>query len=123
MGKLKEHIISFMNSREVFTEEDVRAAIENIYKERGLKLYDNSLAPGIMKGHWRTENKVTIYKTECPNLPNNSLRICLSGYGIGNQSMFYSIDSITPNGLTREDEVEVKIWQDMNDGIVGKTYR
>ena len=96
--------------------------LETDYQTRGLKPYDGSLLPGWEKGHWHTENRVTIYKTECPGLPDNSLRICLSGFGIGDKAMFYTIDGIEFNSLTREDEREAKIWQDMNDGIVGKTY-
>ena len=122
MGKLKDKLIAFLNSREAVTKEDIIEFLETDYQTRGLKPYDGSLLPGWEKGHWHTENRVTIYKTECPGLPDNSLRIYLSVYGIGNKRMFYGIDGIELNSLTREDEREVKIWQDLNDGIVGKTY-
>lgn len=115
-------MIAFVNSREAVTKEDIIGFLETDCQERGLKPYDGSLCPGMMKGHWRTENRMTIYKTECPGLPDNSLRIRMSGYGIGDKAMFYTIDGIEFNSLTREDEREAKIWQDMNDGIVGKTY-
>ena len=37
---------------------------------------------------------------------------------------FYITNEIddTDQELTREDEREAKIWQDVNDGIMGKTY-
>lgn len=122
MGKIKDKLITFVNSREAVTKKDVKEFLETVYQERGLKPYDGSVYVGIMKGHWHTGNRMTIYKTECSNLPSNSLRIRMSGYGIGDKVMFYSIDGIEFNSLTREDEREVKIWQDLNDGIVGKTY-
>ena len=122
MGKLKDKLIAFVNGRKTVTKEDVKGFLEIDYQTRGLKPYDGSLCPGMMKGHWRTDNRMTIYKTECPGLPDNSLRIHLSTYGIGDKAMFYTIDDIEFNSLTREDEREAKIWQDMNDGVVGKTY-
>lgn len=121
-GKLKDELIAFVNSSKVVTKEDIKKFLETVYQERGLKPYDGSVYVGIMKGHWQSQNKLTIYKTECPNLPDNSLCIYLSGYGIGDKAMFYTIDGIEFNPLTREDEREAKIWQDLNDGIVGKTY-
>ena len=122
MTRLKDKLIAFVNGRKTVTMEDVKEFLGTDYQTRGLKPYDGSLCPGIMKGHWRTENRVTIYKAECPGLPDNSLRIYLSVYGIGNNRMFYTIDGIELNQLTREDEREAKIWQDVNDGIMGKTY-
>lgn len=123
MGKLKDKLIAFVNSREAVTKEDIIGFLETDYQARGLKPYDGSLLPGWKKGHWRTENRLTINKNECPNLPSNSLRIRMSGYGIGDKAMFYSIDGIEFNPLTCDEEREAKIWQDMNDGIVGKTYQ
>lgn len=122
MGKLKDKLIAFVNGREAVRKEDIIGFLKTDYQARGLKPYDGSLLPGWEKGHWHTENRMSIYKTECPGLPDSSLRIYLSIYGIGNKRMFYSIDGIEFNSLTREDEREVKIWQDLNDGIVGKTY-
>lgn len=119
---IKEKLIAFVNGRKTITKEDIEEFLDADCQERGLKPYDGSLCPGVMKGHWCTENRMTIYKTECSGLPDNSLRIYLSVYGVGNKTMFYSIDGIDLNQLTREDEREVKIWQDLNDGIVGKMY-
>lgn len=123
MGKSKDKLIAFVNSRESVTKEDIIGFLEQVYQERGLKPYDGSLLPGWKKGHWHTENRMTIYKAECPGLPDNSLRIYLSVYGVGNKRMFYTIDGVELNSLTRDKEREAKIWQDMNDGIVGKTYQ
>lgn len=122
MGKLKDKLIAFVNSRKAVTKEDIIGFLETVYQERGLKPYDGSLLPGWEKGHWHTENRMTIYKTECPGLPDNSLHIYLSFYGIGNKRMFYGIYGIELNFLTREDEREAKIWEELNDGIVGKMY-
>lgn len=122
MGKLKDKLIALLNNRDAITEEGIRQFLETYYQECGLKPYDGSVYVGIMKGHWQSRNRLIIYKTDCPKLPSNSLRIRMSGYGIGDKAMFYSIDGIEFNSLTREDEREVKIWQDLNDGIVGKMY-
>ena len=120
--KLKDKLIAFVNSREAATKKDVKEFLETYYQTRGLKPYDGSLLSGWEKGHWHTENRVTIYKAECPRLPDNRLRIYLSVYGIGNKRMFYGIGGIELNSMTREEEVRAKIWKDINNGIVGKTY-
>lgn len=122
MARLKDKLIAFVNGREAVTKEDVKEFLETNYQTRGLKPYDGSLLPGWKKGHWHTENRMTIFKTECPGLPDNSLRIYLSVFGIGDKAMFYTIDRIEFNSLTREDERKAKIWQDLQDGIVGKMY-
>lgn len=122
MEKLKDKLIAFVNGRKTITKGDIEEFLDADCQERGLKPYDGSLCPGMMKGHWRTDNRMTIYKTECSGLPDNSLRIYLSVYGVGNKTMFYSIDGIDLNQLTREDEREAKIWQELNSGIVGKMY-
>lgn len=122
MGQLKEKLVAFMNSCDAITEEGIRQFLETYYQERRLKPYDGSVYVGIMKGHWQSRNRLTIYKTNCPKLPSSSLRIYLSGYGIRDKIMFYTIDGVEFNPLTREEEREAKIWQDMNDGIEGKTY-
>lgn len=122
MGNLKEKLVAFMNSCDAITEEGIRQFLETYYQECGLKPYDGSLYVGIMKGHWQSRNRLTIYKTDCPKLPSNSLRIYLSGYGIRDKNLFYTIDGVEFNPLTRDEERKAKIWQDMNDGIVGKTY-
>ena len=123
MARLKDKLFAFVNGRKTITKGDIEEFLDADCQERGLKPYDGSLCPGMMKGHWRTDNHMTIYKTECPELPDNSLRIYLSVYGIGNKPMFYGIDGIELNQLTRDDEREARIWQDLNNGIVGKAYQ
>jgi len=91
--------------------------------EQGLKPYSNELVPFIMKGRWRSCNMFTIYKEDFPALRCESVRICISKYGVREKAMCYSIDSIDESTLTHQQEIEARIWADMNDGITGKTYR
>jgi len=125
MAKLKERIIARINATpDVVTLNDVQEEIDNFLQEQGLKAHNDELVPGY-KGAWRTEQKMTIYKTETHSAfwGSESLRIKFSKYGVGDKAMYYSIEELELNAQNREQERDARIWADLNDGIVGREYK
>jgi len=125
MAKLKERIIARINATpDVVTLNDVQEEIDNFLQEQGLKAHNDELVPGY-KGAWRTEQKMTIYKTETHSAfwGSENLRIKFSKYGVGDKAMYYSIEELELNAQNREQERDARIWADLNDGIVGREYK
>lgn len=125
MGKLKERIVALINaSKDRVTLDDVQAELEKVLQEQGLKAHNDELVPGY-KGAWRTEQKMTIYKSETHSAfwGSESLRIKFSKYGVGDKAMYYSIDDLELSALNKEQERDARIWADLNDGIVGREYK
>jgi len=125
MAKLKERIIARINTTpDVVTLNDVQEEIGNFLQEQGLKAHNGELVPGY-KGAWRTEQKMTIYKSETHSAfwGSESLRIKFSKYGVGDKAMYYSIEELELNAQNREQERDARIWADLNDGIVGREYK
>lgn len=105
------------------TEQDIERRVCEWLENSGLKPYDNSITPGFCKGHWVSEHKMDIYKDEWEDLPQEHVIVEYRRYGIGNKAMFYDVESVYFNTLTKEQEREARIWGDVCDGIVGKTYK
>ena len=125
MAKLKSRIIARINATpDVITLNDVQEEIDNFLQEQGLKAHNDELVPGY-KGAWRTEQKMTIYKSETHSAfwGSESLRIKFSKYGVGDKAMYYSIEELELNAQNREQERDARIWADLNDGIVGREYK
>ena len=117
---MKQYVMA--GTTEASTEQEIERRACEWLENSGLKPYDNSLTPGFCKGHWVSEHKIDIYKDEWENLPQEHVIIQYRRYGIKDKAIFYDVVSVYFNTLTKGQEREARIWNDVCDGIIGKMY-
>jgi len=125
MATIKKRIIDCINAfSDTVTLKDVEQEVAKALQEQGLQPHNGELVTGY-QGAWKSTQKTVIYKSETNSnfWGFESLTVCVSRYGKGGKTMYYSIDALDLNQLTREQESDARIWADLNDGIVGKKYK